>query len=144
VRHWTLPPLTGEYNRAMGESMDRSRRVFGSLSSFENVFPTLDDAVVQYTEYDLATEKGHGTHYMRAWGGLMHCGNSRCRRGGYEVDRIVSEMLRENVTEKEFELRCPGDEGTPKGRKRGQRCYRSIKGKVTLKYKTTQDSDVAS
>ena len=128
----------------MGEPMDRSRRVFGTLSSFDKVFPQLEDALVQFTEYELASEKRNGTHSLRAWGGLMHCGNSRCRRGGYEVDRVVSEMIRENVTEKEFELRCPGDEGTPKGRKRGQNCYRSIKGKVTLKYKTTQDSDVVA
>jgi hypothetical protein len=128
----------------MGEPMDRSRRVFGTLSSFDKVFPQLEDALVPFIEYELASEKRHGTHSLRTWGGLMHCGNSRCRRGGYEVDRVVSEMIRENVTEKEFELRCPGDEGTPKGRKRGQNCYRSIKGKVTLKYKTTQTSDVVA
>jgi hypothetical protein len=121
----------------MGEPMDRSRRVFGTLSSFENVFPQLEDALAEYDEYELASEKGHGTHHIRAWGGLIHCGNPRCRRGGYEIDHVVSEMVRENVTEKDFELRCPGDEGTPKGRKRGQRCYRSIKGKVTLKRKET-------
>jgi|HubBroStandDraft_2_1064218.scaffolds.fasta_scaffold2149454_1 hypothetical protein len=119
----------------MGEPMDRSRRVFGTLSSFENVFPQLEDACAEYIEYELASEKRYSTHHIRAWGGLIRCENTRCRRGGYEIDLVVSEMVRENVTEKEFELRCPGDEGTPKGRKPGQRCYRSIKGKVTLKHK---------
>jgi hypothetical protein len=34
----------------MGEPMDRSRRVFGSLRPFDDVFPDVEDADVEYTE----------------------------------------------------------------------------------------------
>ena len=127
----------------MGEPMDRSNRVFGTPASFDEAFPQVEDALVEYTEYELVSEKRSGTYNIR-YGGVMPCGNSRCRRGGYEVDRVMSDMIRGRVTEKEFQLRCPGDEGTPKGRNRGENCYRSLKGKVKLKYKTSQDSDVVA
>jgi hypothetical protein len=35
---------------SMGEPMDRSRRVFGSLKAFDDVFPEVEDAKVEYTE----------------------------------------------------------------------------------------------
>ena len=116
----------------MGQPKDRSDRVFaGPLKRFEQVFPKLDDVIVEYTEFEHTRELQKGLHSVKADGGLMRCGNDRCYRGGYELDFKIHEMVREGVTEKTFELDCLGAEGTPK-RDRGHNCSRSIKAIVKL------------
>jgi hypothetical protein len=64
----------------------------------------------------------------------MRCGNSRCYRGGYELDLIVHEMVGNREEQREIELHCEGDEGTAK-RKVGKSCLRSIKGTIKVKRK---------
>ena len=128
----------------MGEPMDRSKRVFGQLGKFEEVFPTIEVATIS------SWEEGEGVHrfgvdesHRRSFGngvpfkhGLESCSNPRCRRGGYEIDRSLSEMVRENLTEKEFETYCPGDEGSPKARRPGRRCLNVLHYRLTIKYKS--------
>jgi hypothetical protein len=125
----------------MGQPMDRSQRIFApQTDKFAEAFPTLEDAVLEYIEYDFGqAQTGKRWHSLRTEGGLMRCGNSRCHRGGYEIDREVRRMIRENVAEQHVEISCPGDEGTPK-RKRGDSCDRSIEGTLTLKFKEPQTS----
>jgi hypothetical protein len=119
----------------MGAPMDRSRRVFGKLTSFEEAFPTLEEVTVEFTEYDFLLEKRTGIWKFSWDGGLMPCGNPSCRRGGYELDDPVRSMVRTQAVEKEIKLHCRGDEGSPKGRKIGRRCQHHIEAKITLKYK---------
>ena len=128
----------------MGAPMDRSKRVFGHLSPFDEVFPTIEVATI--SSYEL----GEGVHTFgideskrKTFGngmpfkhGLEHCSNPRCRKGGYEIDRSLSEMVRENLTEKEFETHCPGYEGSPKGRRRVDRCRNVLHYRLTIKYKS--------
>jgi hypothetical protein len=87
--------------------------------------------VVEYTEFEYAMQKRKGVFSFRSQGGLMRCGNSRCFRGGYELDDVVHDMVRNKEQTREFELHCEGDEGTPK-RYKGKSCLRSIKGVITL------------
>jgi hypothetical protein len=127
----------------MGEPMDRSKRVFGRLSTFDEVFPTIEIATI--SSYEI----GEGVHTFgidesrrRAFGegvpfreGLIPCSNPRCRRGGYEIDASLYDMVREKSTEKVFARNCPGDEGSPKGRKRGDRCRNVLHYRLRIKYK---------
>jgi hypothetical protein len=119
----------------MGEPMDRSQRVFGRLTTFEDAFPTVEEAVVEYTESDRGMTKRTGSFHMRYEGGLMACGNPFCRRGGYEFDDVLCGMVRERITQKRIRLSCPGDEGSPKGRKIGRRCPLSVDAVVHVRYK---------
>jgi hypothetical protein len=119
----------------MGEPMDRSGRIFSRpTKSFEEAFPTLENAVLRYEVFDFGTPKGKGIFSLREEGGLMRCRNPRCYRGGYEIDSEVSKMIYENQTEKHIDLSCEGDEGTPK-RIRARSCDFSIEGDITLKFK---------
>jgi hypothetical protein len=119
----------------MGEPMDRSRRVFGSLATFDEVFPELEDVLVEFVERDFVFEKRSGTWHLHGQGGVMPCGNPSCRRGGYELDKDIRLMLRAGVLQKTIQLSCRGDEGSPQGRKIGRKCERSIEGTVTLRLK---------
>ncbi|MFZ0732176.1 MAG: hypothetical protein WA434_01030 [Candidatus Acidiferrales bacterium] len=89
------------------------------LGTFEEAFSTLDDAVVGFTEFDFLMKKRTGMWRLSWQGGLVACGNPFCRRGGYELDREVSKMVRAQKAMKDIELYCHGDEGSPKGRKIG-------------------------
>jgi hypothetical protein len=135
----------------MGEPMDRSKRVFWQSGTFEQAFPTVESATIASWEdgdgvftfgVDPALRRtfGNGIPFT---GGLEHCRNPRCRRGGYEIDRSLDEMVREGLTEKEFEKRCPGDEGSPKGRRRGDRCRNILHYRLTIKYKQSQENPSA-
>jgi hypothetical protein len=137
--------------------MDRSRRVFGSLKPFDDVFLDVEDADVEYTEsgkfdtrrpvslYHRGRRRGLGLqpeceqprsrfHSIKG-GGLIECSNPLCRGGGYEIDSILSEMRRLRETERKGSISCPGDEGSPKGRRRGSRCGNKIQYTLTVKYK---------
>jgi hypothetical protein len=105
----------------MGEPMDRSRRVFGRLAPFDEVFPELEDAVFEFIEKDFLFQKRPGRWHIHGQGGVMPCGNPSCQRGGYELDRDIRQMLRAGTLTKTLELACRGDEGSPKGRKIGRR-----------------------
>jgi hypothetical protein len=119
----------------MGEPMDRSNRIFAPLtSSFDDAYPTLEDATIRYTEFDFGSEETKGIISFRRQGGLLRCGNPRCFRGGYELDWEVNRMIREGVLEKTVTISCSGDEGTPK-QKRGDSCDRSIIATIELKLK---------
>jgi len=128
----------------MGEPMDRSKRVFcESTTSFEEAFPTIESATI--SEYEVGEGVptfGVDESHRRTFGegvpftdGLIPCRNPRCRRGGYEVDHSLHEMVREKLTEKVFERNCPGDEGSPKGRREGDRCRNVLHYRLRIKYK---------
>jgi hypothetical protein len=126
----------------MGEPMDRSQRLFVKFdSSFEETFPTLENAVIAFTEFDFMVKRRSGKWHFAEQGGLMACANPGCRRGGYEFDFLIGDMTRARQTEKEFKLYCHGDEGSPKGRKVGRRCQCHIDAKITLKYKVQPAND---
>ena len=128
--------------------MDRSRRVFGSLKPFDEVFPDVEDADVESTESGKLESRRRAPLYHQPdreqprlrfhriqHGGLIQCSNPLCRRGGYEIDLILSEMRRSKETERQGSIPCPGDEGSPKGRHRGSRCGNTIDYRITVKYK---------
>jgi hypothetical protein len=133
----------------MGEPMDRSKRVFWTKNrSFEDAYPTVEAADVEYTESgsfpdlrprwatarEFNSEPRRRYHSIRHDGGLIFCSNPRCRRGGYEIDRVLSAMRQAGETIREGSLPCPGDEGSPKGRRLGDKCRNSISYKLTVKY----------
>lgn len=119
----------------MGKPMDRSGRVFMKQGLFDEAFPSLKDAIVEYTGLDRGIKKRSGTFYIRGQGGLMACGNHWCQRGGYEFDLEIHKMVEEHANERVINLNCGGDEGSPKGRRIGRRCTMSVQAKIILKYK---------
>jgi hypothetical protein len=120
----------------MGKPTDRSKRLFGRLDSFDAVFPTLDGVAVEFIESEFGIEKRSGVWHVNREGGLMACGNPRCQRGGYEFDREVHQMVKEHATDREIEISCRGDEGTPQGRRIGRHRLFSVTAKIGVKYKT--------
>jgi len=115
--------------------MDRSNRWFKPTDKFSEAFPTLEDAIFRYSEYDFGSKEGSGVFSLRREGGVLRCGNPHCQRGGYEIDQLVRMMMYAHETEREVNLHCRGDEGSPKGRRKGKECLRTVKGTITITYK---------
>jgi len=126
----------------VGEPMDRSKRVFVTPGPFASAFPLLERVTVEsyedgegvFSAFSDSPRKTFGNPLPWS-GGLLMCSNPSCRRGGFEIDFDVHDMVREKLVTKEFVKRWPGDEGSPKGRRRGQRCLNTLHCRVTLTYK---------
>ena len=118
----------------MGVPQERSTGLFGSSSKFESEFPSLSDAVIQFTESDYGNSLKSGVWSLRNNGPVMACGNPKCKRGGYNLASEVRNMIYANMSEREIRLSCSGDEGSPKGRRVGRECMQRLKAKITLKF----------
>lgn len=110
----------------MGEVRKRGVPVFGSSGPFEEIYPNVEEAIVEFNESDLFdtfTKSGHW--YIRGQGPQMSCRSKLCRNGGYEFDSELAKVLRAGLTEgKPFSLECHGNEGRPTNR----RCDLKIEG----------------
>lgn len=120
----------------MAESEKRGVRAVPQ--AFAQAFPELKDAVVEYevSSRNLAgTETPHSRLAMWASGGTfqgqIRCTHPECHGGGFEVERIVDDMVKEREESREGVLVCPGWIGD---RDRVP-CVNSMKYTVALFYK---------
>jgi hypothetical protein len=126
----------------MNKPMDRGHRVFSYLDKFENVFPQLEDVMVEWIEGRWGgniTERGKKDDYeheasMKS-GGLFTCSNTLCQNGGYEVDREVSRMIAKGEIIKSGSIYCAGNEGS---RRMPKKCGHVLCYRITLTYKNNE------
>jgi hypothetical protein len=108
------------------------------VSSFKAAFPMLSDAQIEWRERrgpedasrsdvrKIGFRKGNFSQ------GIAPCSNPACHEGGFELDRLITAMLREDQAEREGTLLCAGREVTD-GSKRGPlRCPHRIEYAATL------------
>jgi len=129
----------------MGKPMERKNHLFGYTDSFEKAFPQLEAALIEYREtgdgvYEnrsLGPDPSKYTNPHQVQEPVMRCSNPRCERGGYQIDREIMNMIYAKAWHREFAIRCPGDEGSPKGRVKGESCMNMLHVRLTLRYMTT-------
>lgn len=116
----------------------RTNAFFNGVSSFKTAFPDLSDALVEWKEHrDPEDSKGlevRKTGYRRGnfTNGLLACSNPACHEGGYQVDRLIAEMLREGETERSGVMLCTGREVSEEARRGPTRCTYRIEYTVAL------------
>lgn len=116
----------------------RTAAFFNGLGSFKAAFPTLFDALVEWEELSGPDEQPRNRN-RRKMGfrrgnfnrGLISCGNDRCWEGGYQVDRLIEEMLSLDENERQGTLYCSGRELGEESR-RASRCRHRIAYRVVL------------
>jgi hypothetical protein len=104
----------------------------------EQTFPQLEDAVVEWEEI-VQGLTGEGTSagrsVMRAkagsFQGLIRCSNPACHGGGFEVERVLDEMVQKEEEAREGLLVCPGWIGDADRLP----CVNSITYTIHVKYK---------
>jgi hypothetical protein len=116
----------------------RTSAFYNGLGSFKAAFPTLYDALVEWEELKGPDEKARNRN-RRKMGfrrgnfnrGLIHCGNDYCWEGGYQVDRLIEEMISLGQSDRQGTLYCSGRELGEDSR-RATRCRHRIAYKVAL------------
>ncbi len=96
----------------MGYPMNREHRLFSELATFEDAFPSLSSAMVEYREDGPGSQGGTRVADSSdgTLDGLIACGNPGCKQGGYEIDLILHAMIEGRETSHEGTLACAGTE----------------------------------
>lgn len=116
----------------------RTNPFYNGVSSFKAAFPDLQDALIEWRELrgaeDTRSGEARKTGYRRGnfTQGVLPCSNPACREGGYEVDRLIAEMLQLGQTERAGIVLCSGREIPEEGRRGPVRCRYRIDYKATL------------
>jgi hypothetical protein len=66
-------------------------------------------ASTNFSPLSLSPNSGLGWYVSRK-GGLIPCGNPSCKRGGYEPDRELHNLVGAQETTRKIDLHCRGDE----------------------------------
>lgn len=130
----------------MGKPADWSNRLFVPVTEkFEEAYPELEDAIIEWKEEGKGIgisltpkekeQKFNRKMNVRKEGTLIRCSNDFCYRGGFQLGLIIHDMIFKKEDVREGFMVCEGDEGSPKGRRIGQKCLNHINYKITLKYK---------
>lgn len=117
----------------------RTAAFYNGLGSFKAAFPTLYDALVEWEELNgpddsPRSRKSRKMGYRRGNfnRGLIPCGNDECWEGGYQIDRLIDEMLSMGETDRRGILYCSGRELPEEGRRNPGRCRHRISYHMTL------------
>jgi hypothetical protein len=111
----------------------REQRPFlARAGTFDEAFPSLEDAILKYQVLDYDGLGPALVHSLRGDGPKLTCKNPKCHEGGYGVEHEVRLMILICATSKEIEMHCPGWETKPK-HSIGDACTRSIRGVLELK-----------
>ena len=115
--------------------MGESRRLFSTPSSFSEAYPAIKTVKFTCVMSDFGDIVCEGV-WSSSDGPKMSCRNPRCQRGGFDIEREIQMMTYSGLTSKDLNLRCDGDEGSPKGRRTGQPCEYMLKGTLSIIYKS--------
>jgi hypothetical protein len=116
----------------------RTTSFYNGVSSFKAAFPDLADAFIEWRE-----QRGPGggpVGEVRKTGhrrgnftqGVLPCSNLACHEGGYQVDRLIAEMVSLGETERQGVMLCSGREIAEEVRRGPVRCTYRIDFKATL------------
>jgi hypothetical protein len=92
--------------------MNREHRLFSEPATFEEAFPGLVAARVEYRETGAGADGAPRVETTEddSLAGLVVCSNPGCKQGGFEVDLVFHEMIAAAETTREGVLACPGTE----------------------------------
>jgi hypothetical protein len=111
---------------------------------FDEAYPTIDDITVEFKEngYMLHPhQKRSGSFSKENLVPSMPCSNVSCKQGGFSLEPVIRNMVRNKQTTLEETVGCKGHEGSPKGRRRGRDCMNHVELKISIKYKENQSHE---
>lgn len=116
----------------------RTNPFYNGVSTFKAAFPQLQDALVEWREKTGPEDERAGdlrkTGYRRGnfAQGVVPCSNPACHEGGYQLDRLIAEMLALGETEREGVMLCSGREVGEEVRRGPIRCPHRIAYRAVL------------
>lgn len=120
----------------------RTNPFYNGVSSFKTAFPELADALIEWRERRGPDDERGGE--MRKTGhrrgnltqGVLPCSNPACREGGYQIDRLIAQMLELGETQRTGVMLCSGREIAEEARRGPIRCPYRIEYSATITRKT--------
>jgi len=115
---------------------------FNGVTSFKNAFPELGDALIEWRELTGPEDERPGdlrrTGFRRGnfTSGVLPCSNPDCHEGGYQIDRLVADMLHMEEKQREGTFLCSGRETGEEVRRGPVRCPHRIMFKAVLSPRT--------
>lgn len=116
---------------------EHHRFLGGEPTTFKNVYPKIESLTAEVFQHG-DVEREHQKHQTFNESNVpadIPCGNPRCRQGGFSMQRLIDFVVCSDKTEHEDTMHCEGQEGSPKGRRKGDPCMNYIKVKITLRPK---------
>ena len=125
----------------MADLFESKENLFVKVAKFEELFPQLEDAVIEWRE------EGEGVFHLKAsthdryehkaslkqYGEVLRCSNLKCRQGGFTLHPQIREMVKARETTRSGRQACKGKVPGPKGA--SLPCPNRIDYKITLTYK---------
>jgi hypothetical protein len=116
----------------------RPNPFYNGVSTFKSAFPQLQDALVEWREKRGPEDERAGdvrrTGHRRGnfTAGVLPCSNPECHEGGYQIDRLIAQMLEQGESEREGVMLCSGREIGDEVRRGPVRCPHRIHYRVVL------------
>lgn len=107
-------------------------------ASFDEAFSEIENLTVNIKEDGRGINQynSESSYNKRSLPGeYINCHNRLCYNGGFNIGRIIREMIRNKQIELETYEICQGYNGSPKGRRNYGPCSNSFSIKVLIKYK---------
>jgi hypothetical protein len=120
---------------------------FNGVSTFKAAFPELQDALIEWREKRGPADEKQGevrkTGYRRGnfSQGLVPCSNPDCHEGGYQLDRLIADMLTVGETQREGTMLCSGRETGEEVRRGPVRCPHRIQYRATIAIRTADEPE---
>lgn len=125
----------------------RTNAFFNGVSTFKAAFPDLQDALIEWREQRGPEDEKSGdvrkTGYRRGnfSQGLAPCSNPDCHEGGYQLDRLIADMLATGETQREGTMLCSGRETGEEVRRGPVRCPHRIQYRAMISTKTSDQPE---
>ena len=114
------------------------RPLFGEYTSFAKAYPQVREIRLEVEETgDMPRPQQCERHQVFGLHNLpstIRCGNPRCRQGGFDITQRIYFLVEQHETLDSWEMHCPGQEGSPKGRRKGNPCCNHAKLRAELEY----------
>jgi hypothetical protein len=125
----------------MADLFDSKENLFVKVAKFEELFPQLEDAVIEWREegegvFHLPASLGDQYEHkasLKQYGEVLRCSNLRCKQGGFGLHPQIIEMVRARETTRSGQSACKGRVAGPTGADLA--CPNRIDYKITLTYK---------
>ena len=104
--------------------------------SFEEVFPNIKEVSVYVKQAKYGRDSPVSRQYSKnELSEYIDCTNPICYNGGISIGNILRKMVNERQTHFEGHQLCQGYEGSPKGRRKYNRCPVYFEFVVDIEYK---------
>lgn len=111
--------------------------LFGTVSSIREAFPDIDKIRLAGRQAgDVERESQREVNFdTLSIPKVIPCGNPLCQQGGFDIGAAVITLCHSRMASYTGSIPCPGHEGSPKGRIKGDPCMNQLEYTIETTFK---------